>query len=276
MSIYYPTISKQHKSLPIYLTSTGVFFEETMISRENGYDDYQWIITVSGEGEIIIENESYHLDSSVGIFIPSHIPHSYKKISPHWITHWISFNGQQLNEFFDTHKLSSIKILNLNDTSSQYRELENIYYLASTNYTKNSLKISVLLYSAIEKIYTYNNSHDFMKTDTKNDIINRSLDYIHENYMKELTIKDIANHTHISPQYLCRLFKQQLNLRPFEYIKQVRINKSKSLLLQLPPLKIEEISHIVGFGNPSYYTKIFKKNEKITPREFIKRHQRGV
>ena len=81
MSIYYPTITEQVKALPLFLSAAGLFFEETNISRQHGYSDYQWILTVSGHGEISIGDETFHVDSNVGIFIPAHIPHSYKKIS---------------------------------------------------------------------------------------------------------------------------------------------------------------------------------------------------
>jgi YesN/AraC family two-component response regulator len=109
-----------------------------------------------------------------------------------------------------------------------------------------------------------------------NHLLNTVLEYINHHYMKDITINDIATQVNISPQYLCRLFKQELHVRPFEYIQQLRINNSKSLLLMIPSLKIEDVSKAMGFQSPGYYSAIFKKHEKITPRDFIKLHQRGV
>lgn len=276
MSIYYPTITDQLKALPLYLSSTGIFFDESKISRDHGYSDYQWIITVSGDGEVVVGDETYHLDSNLGIFIPAHIPHSYKKTSKNWVTHWVTFNGEHIDEIFHMLHLTSIEIIPLKDSASQLRKLENIFYLATGNYPKNAFKISTLLYSNLEKIYSLHTNAPLTNVDHKDNLVDIVLEYIDQYYMMELTINEIAKFIHISPQYLCRLFKQQLKLRPFEYINQVRINKSKSMLLKTPTPKIENVSHAVGFANPSYYTAIFKKVEKITPREFIKQHQRGV
>ena len=276
MSTYYPTITEQLKTLPIYLSSTGIFFDETMINRQEGYSDYQWIITVTGQGELLVGDETYQLDSSTGVFIPPHIPHSYRKTSDSWVTHWITFNGDHLKDIFQLINLNSIELVYLKDSTGYLRDLENIFYLASSNYPKYAFKISTLLYSIIEHLSTLQQSSEYHTLDNKSNLINITLEYIDQYYMMELTINELAKFSHISPQYLCRLFKDRLNLRPFEYINQVRINKSKSMLLKTPTPKIFDVSNGVGFANPSYYTSIFKKYEKITPREFIKLHQRGV
>jgi len=276
MSTFHPTITEKIKQLPIYLSSTGIYFEETMISRSSGYSDYQWIQTISGHGELRFNNETYFLSPNTGIFIPSHIPHEYHKTSANWITSWITFNGNNIEQLVDSLGLTSIDVIYLADNLKGLNDIDEIFYLATSNYTSNAFKISTMLYSNLDQLLSSHKDSKPIKSISKNSHLNIALEYIDQYYMMELTINELAKFIRISPQYLCRLFKEQLNSRPFEYIKQVRINKAKSMLLQTPTPKIEHVAKSVGFVNASYFTSIFKKLEKITPRDFIKLHQRGV
>ncbi len=65
-----------------------------------------------------------------------------------------------------------------------------------------------------------------------------------------------------SPQYVCRLFQAELSMRPFEYVRNYRLSKSKSLLLSSPDLSIQDVALRVGIKSPSYYSALFKKEEK--------------
>lgn len=276
MPLFYPTITDHIKNFPIYLTSIGIDFEETMITRDFGYNDYQWIQTISGKGELFVHGERQVLTPNTGILIPANIAHSYKRLTNQWLTHWFTFNGQSIPTLFEQLELGDISIIQPKDSSQLRQDIEELYYLATSNSTSHELTISSKVYQALDTIhrsYLYQNQSN---SSSKASLIQPALDYIHKNYMTELTIDQIADTLHISPQYLCRLFKEQLGVRPFEYIQQVRINQAKSLLLEMPTPKIEDIVFAVGFQTPSYFTSIFKKREKITPRDFIKLHQRGV
>lgn len=276
MRIFYPTNTDPIKQLPLYLTSVGIYYEETMITRETGYEDFQWIQTISGEGELFFNQQRYIIGPNTGLLIPALIPHSYRRLSDHWVTHWFSFNGQNVPALLKQLELTDLTIIHPNDSSQLAHEMEEIFYLATSNYITKSFKISVLLYQALDVIYASYHHQEQSHPNSKGSQLNTVIDYIHRNYMKDITINNISDSIHVSPQYLCRLFKEQLNLRPFEYVQQVRINKAKSLLLQTPPPTIESIVRDVGFQNPSYFTSTFKKKEAMTPRDFIKLHQRGI
>ena len=78
----------------------------------------------------------------------------------------------------------------------------------------------------------------------------------------------MADIIHVTPQYLCILFKQLMDKRPFEYINEVRITKSKEWILSDYSLSLSSISQKVGFENPSYFGATFKKLQGITPGQF--------
>lgn len=74
----------------------------------------------------------------------------------------------------------------------------------------------------------------------------------------------------VSPQYFSRLFKEETSQNFIEYLTKVRINSAKELMKR-SDLSIKEICFKTGYADPNYFSHIFKKTEKLTPSEYIKR-----
>lgn len=91
--------------------------------------------------------------------------------------------------------------------------------------------------------------------------------YIEENYMKTITLQQIANHFFISPSYVCHIFKKDIGYSPMHYLLRCRIGEAKRLLLTTD-LRIYEIARLVGYDNPNYFAMTFKEMTKETPTQF--------
>lgn len=98
-------------------------------------------------------------------------------------------------------------------------------------------------------------------------IIQEAIFYIHYNYMKHISLKDICGHLNVSPQYLIRCFKSTLHKTPIQYINLFRVSRAKDLL-KYTTLSIKEITFEVGIDNPYYFYRLFKKIVNMTPTEF--------
>ncbi len=103
--------------------------------------------------------------------------------------------------------------------------------------------------------------------------------FIHNNYTKPLTLNDIAESIPLSKSECCRCFKRTLRMSPFDYLLQYRIYISARMMQKNAPQaeSISLLSASIGFNNPSYYNKIFKKYLGCTPtvyREQIKKSHR--
>ena len=275
MEAFFPTNTAHQTQLPFYLTSSGIYFNETEMERTTGYTSPQWIQTLSGSGTLYIYDKVYDILPNTGLFIPANVPHRYKKNGPSWITHWVSFNGNDINTFADIFDLSDFDYLPLAEPSITQKLLEEIYRLSINEYHHKYFKISTLLYELIYEIYQIKNTQKMSQTYGSH-IFHTLLAFIEKHYMEDFSLNALANAVHRSPQYVCRLFQDELHMRPFEYIRYYRLSKSKSLLLSSPELSIREIAENVGIKSPSYFSSLFKKEEKITPREFVQLHQRGV
>ena len=90
------------------------------------------------------------------------------------------------------------------------------------------------------------------------------LDYINKHYMEDITIKKLADYVHLSPTYLCLLFKQNVGKTINACTKEVRISKAVKLLSN-SDLLLYEIADRVGYKDANYFAKVFKELTKCTP-----------
>lgn len=92
--------------------------------------------------------------------------------------------------------------------------------------------------------------------------------FIQENYEKELTLEDVADHVNICKSECCRFFKKHMNMTIFEYLLYYRIQKSLPLLRAGE--SITKTATLVGFSSAAYYGQIFRRYMKCTPKEYKK------
>jgi two-component system response regulator YesN len=101
--------------------------------------------------------------------------------------------------------------------------------------------------------------------------ISKVKQFIGENYSKELTVKLIAKSVFLSPSDLSYLFKAMTDINLNEHITEVRVEKSKELLKD-KRIKLYEVAKSVGYNDPNYYAKVFKKVTGVTPSVYRDKH----
>lgn len=101
-------------------------------------------------------------------------------------------------------------------------------------------------------------------------VVSKAKAYIDENYANELSLDEVSRHVNISPYYFSKLFKEESGENFIEYLTRVRITHAKELLKN-PELSIKEICVMSGYSDPNYFSRIFKKQEDVTPSEYRER-----
>ncbi|MCK0470556.1 response regulator [Halalkalibacter sp. APA_J-10(15)] len=97
-------------------------------------------------------------------------------------------------------------------------------------------------------------------------------EYIDDHYHKAVTLEEAAERVGLSSYYLSKLFKEHFQLKFIEYVTQTRMNKAKDLLLDgKTPLK--EIALTIGYKDPNYFSRVFKKETGMSPREYRGKYQ---
>ncbi len=106
------------------------------------------------------------------------------------------------------------------------------------------------------------------KVTYKEHVITNVKKYIQSHIEERLTLNDVAGIFGLSPNYLSVLFKKTCDIGFSEYITQMKISKAKTLLLE-QDMKIYEVANELGFESAFYFSKVFKKVEGISPREYV-------
>jgi two-component system response regulator YesN len=90
---------------------------------------------------------------------------------------------------------------------------------------------------------------------------------IEEKYNENLSLEEICTKIAISKNYFCYLFKRETGMSIWNYLTVVRLQHAKQLL-ESTDMRSYEIAFLVGYDNPSYFSKLFKKYELMTPNEY--------
>lgn len=95
------------------------------------------------------------------------------------------------------------------------------------------------------------------------------MEYTEDHYSESLSLKLFGELFHVSPNYVSRLFKQEVGQGLFDYINELRIEKAKVLLKDYR-YKIYDVAEMVGFNNQAHFAIVFQKYTGFSPKQYRK------
>ncbi len=98
-------------------------------------------------------------------------------------------------------------------------------------------------------------------------VLRRAHEYIDANYERPLQLSEVAEELRITPSYLSRLFSRYGSITFVDYLTNVRMERAKELL-RGGKYSIKEISRLVGYHDPNYFSRIFKKISGLAPTDY--------
>ena len=99
-----------------------------------------------------------------------------------------------------------------------------------------------------------------------NNIVREAKEIVDARYQEHLTLEDLSRMVNISPFYLCRLFREEMGVNFTDYLAKLRMEKALTLLAQ--GLTGKECCFAVGYNDPNYFSRIFRKYYTMTPSEY--------
>lgn len=227
-----------------------------------------------GEGFLEINNIKYHLKKGDGYIIQkSQDVYYYPNKNNPWTTYWVGLSGSELYDALSKTSLLVHPYTHFADNGQSQKIIKNIChttlnqeYLLPSEFWYRS-QIYLLLHQLTTEFSTYYPSDITPYTNSSEIAYN----YITNNYMNDISIADIAQFMGVSRSYLYKLFKQNYGMSPQQFLINKRLSISASLL-QTTRLSISQISYLVGFKDPLYFSKIFSKSYHVAPSIFRKQH----
>lgn len=105
------------------------------------------------------------------------------------------------------------------------------------------------------------------KAEKSTKVIDTAKSYIQKNYNRDISLDDVSREVNISPYYFSKLFKDDTGEGFVEYLTNIRIEKAKELITDTE-YSMKEICQMVGYTDPNYFSRAFKKKVGVTPTEF--------
>lgn len=103
-------------------------------------------------------------------------------------------------------------------------------------------------------------------------LISHARSFIDSHYSSDISLDDVSRAVNISPYYFSKLFKEESGVTFIEYLTGLRIRQAKKLLSD-PSIAVKDIGNAVGYQDPNYFSRIFRRATGLSPSEY--RQQNG-
>jgi AraC family transcriptional regulator of arabinose operon len=254
-------------NLPVLVQGIGYEDHQPHVLRREGFAYPQIFICTDGEGILKVCDVVHIIKKGYFFFLTSNLPHEYYASSDKWELEWIVFTGNQIDRILSELNFGKYQVGILDNVNRAKTLYHKIFISLKSEDKPGKIIASSALYELLTELSTLLYRQENVAVTEANVILTQVKQYIEEHYTQNITLEELSALVHITPQYLCRLFKKHLHLRPMQYITMKRIQYAKKLLSN-HRLSVNEIAHIVGFNDCSYFSAIFKKYEMISPTEF--------
>lgn len=127
------------------------------------------------------------------------------------------------------------------------------------------MKLTALLHRgmSVNKDRTEKTRLNFVDSE-KTNIVNAILQYLSQNYMKQISLYRIAHNMYLSPVYISKIFKEETGESPINHLIRIRLTKANELL-STSNLPIKTVARNVGYEDAYYFSKLYKKYYGIPP-----------
>jgi AraC family transcriptional regulator of arabinose operon len=265
--------SKNHPLLHALLPTDVGWYPQARFHyrvREDGATENILILCVEGSGWYEIADRHREIKQNEALLIPKGIPHTYAaSYETPWSIHWVHFIGQEAAYFAhqvtdDSYTISvdSATVEVLEKTFTQmYDAFVGGFVL------KQLIFAAKLLHSLLGNLFFDNLAFSPMLRTSQFHNLESTLTYMKQHLHDSLTVEDMSAHAGFSKSHFSRLFKEQTGFPPMDYFIRLKIQYACSLL-DMTDKSIREISTEIGYDDPYYFSRLFKKVMDVSPRHY--------
>lgn len=238
---------------------------------------YEWMWLLSGEAQMKVNGHVYTLAPGDFCFLPPQVLHAdvYDRQTPSyesiWFGHW---PGGITSTLFAYQQFGRSKILGrmtvpaptliTTTVASLQNELENPgldHAAAHSEAIRHGLLLQLVgqLLRAMEA----GQDSDIATSSASAQV----LLFLREHYAKNLTLSDIARHTHFSPNYLASRFKQETGQTIFDALTKIRVEHATRLLVE-HQMPVNEVAKAVGYNSLDRFSRVFRQLKGVPPSQY--------
>ena len=263
------------KSRPLIVGSCGTYrlrtHERLPTWRPKGRIDYQLLYVASGKAIFYFNGDPKEVAAGhMVLFQPRQEQHYEYFAVDRPEVYWVHFTGSDVRNILRHYDIPLDKNVIYSGSSATYAYLfkEMIQELQTCR-----TGFEELLEMYLRQIFLLIQRSWEERKPTVSSYLQEEVDYarkyFNEHYNEDISIEDYAQSRGMSVSWFLRNFKQMTMKSPMQYILAIRINNAVSLL-ETTDYNVTEISTIVGYDNPLYFSRIFKKQKGVSPSDYRK------
>lgn len=230
---------------------------------------------LDGSGTLAYGGREYPLQTGDVVFVDCRKPYAHSTGNQEgkrlWTLQWCHFYGPYLSAVYDKYcERGGQPVIHPDDVQPIVRLLQETYQAAtSEDYIRDmwiNARLNQLLAYLMRESWRPEARRDGDSGSKKQDV-QQVKSYLEEHHAEKLTLETVAERFFINKHYLARLFKERYGISVNGYLQQVRITHAKQLL-RFTDKKVESVGLECGIGELSYFSRIFKKVEGVSPSEY--------
>jgi AraC family transcriptional regulator, arabinose operon regulatory protein len=257
----------------LYITDIG-FYPNALRhyrKREKGISENILIYCIHGSGTIQAHGQSYFMEANSYFVIPAHWPHVYwASENDPWSIYWIHFGGARslcFEKFFG-HQIA-IKAAASSRLVDRINLFNEILTSLELGFSKENIDFANLNLNALLASFFYVETYWASKGYQSKNPVEQAIFFMQENLSRSIKIQDIAQKVRLSESHLSKIFRNKTGLSPFEYFINLKMQEAIRLITN-KSLRIKEVAFALGYEDPLYFSRLFKKHIGKSPGTFVK------
>ena len=263
------------KSKPLIVTSCGTYRLYTKPKlptlRPRGRVDYQLLYIAAGKAHFYFDGKEQIITAGHMVLYRPKEPQKYDYYGEDQTeVYWVHFTGSDVKNILRSYGLTDDKRVfycgSGLDYQNLFRTMINELQMCKEKYSEMLEMYLKQVFIMLERYFANAARIEPIRVIEE---IDKATKYFNEHYNEDINIEEYTQKNYVSISWFIRAFKQCTGSTPMQYILSKRISNAETLLLD-HSYNITEIAQIVGYDNPLYFSRIFKKIKGLSPSEYRK------
>lgn len=260
------------RQLPLFLEDFRLRHPQEPVERPGGIPFHTWLQCVKGTGEVIAGGMKSVARTGDCVFLRAGAPYSYTGTTSKWITNYITFSGAACETILTSLNLDRSGVYHLSDPANLTRHFQRLQRVWNSAPQQPHRLLSKELYAMLLDLSLNVRYLEATAPAHSNEPVQRVVQYIETHFHEPILLADLAEMVDLRKEYLCSLFKKQMNQTIFQFIHAIRIAHARIHLVRHPEKTIQEIGGMCGFESASYFCRVFRSYVHTTPQEYRRTH----
>ena len=270
------------KSKPLIVGSCGTYHLYTRPKlptyRPRGRVDFQLLYIASGIAHFYFDHNETDTIVPAGhmVLYRPREPQRYVYYGNEQTeVYWVHFTGSSVKKILQGYGITNeMRVLPTGTSLDYARIFKQMIHELQRCQTHYPEVLTLLLRQLFILIHRQLTREHTRKNDYLDAEMSLAMQFFNDNYNTEVNIEEYASARGMSVSWFIRSFKQYTHTTPMQYIVSRRITNAQ-MLLETTNYNITEIGQIVGYDNPLYFSRIFRKQKGMSPSDYRKSGQTG-